>query len=127
MAEEERQKAEAEERHRQRVGQHFDIVGSDGKKMVYNLEGVLVSEEQYQLQLAVPRKPQSVNNNSKHLLELQHRFRPMALSPGENKGYHGGYDPARRRTLRIAPSGSPRESIDLSWVDSTSAAAGEGH
>jgi len=125
LVEEERRKAEAEERHRQRVGQHFDIVGSDGKKMVYNLEGVLVTEEQYQLQLATPRRPQTTNNNNNNQLDLQHRFRPMALSPGENKGYHGGYDPARRRTLRVAPSGSPRESIDLTWVDSSSAAAGD--
>lgn len=125
VVEEERRRVEAEERHRQRVGQHFDIVGSDGKKMVYNHEGVLVTEEQFQLQLATPRRPQTTNTNQSHQLELQHRFRPMALSPGENKGYHGGYDPARRRTLRVAPSGSPRESIDLSWVDSSSAAAGE--
>jgi hypothetical protein len=125
---EERERAAAEDQRRQRIRQHFDIFNSEGKKLVYSHDGMLVTEEQFllysQKQAASSpsrassrrsNRPETADSQGSKAPEDKYHFRKIALSPGENKGYHGGYDPAMRRTLRPAPPGVIADSINLTW------------
>lgn len=126
---EEQEKAEAEDKRRQRIRQHFDIFNSEGKKLVYSHDGQLVTEEQFLLHsqtlaASSPSRASSRRSNrpdtadsqsGKKAPEDKYHFRKISLSPGENKGYHGGYDPAMRRTLRPAPPGVVADTINLTW------------
>jgi hypothetical protein len=116
--EEERKKLESEEKRRQRVGQHYDLVDKKGRRLVYSLQGSLITEEEFQLQQGITagstQTPRTFRRPDSAPAQPQ-PFRPLALSSSENKGYHGEYDPAIRRTMREPPPSSPRASIDLSW------------
>ena len=132
----EQKKIEDEEKRRKRVRQHFDIYNSEGKKLVYSHDGQLVTEEQYILHMQTiaasspsrassrrSNRPETADSQSSKAPEDRYHFRKIALS---TNGYHAGYDPATRRTLRPAPPGVAANSINLTWSadgEDTTAAA----
>ena len=131
-----KKKEEEEARRRHRLGQQYDIYSEDGKKMLYTMDGQLVTEEQYRLLTQPSSAASSTGNRSGSIrsssrrsqrpetagsqqlppvVEEKYHFRETSLSPSEAKGYHEGYDPSTKRSLRPPPPWTAKESIDLSW------------